>query len=212
SLPVRALGLVGHFGLLAPLALAGVIATWPLRRRLWILYAMTIFYAASVVLFYIFARYRYPLVPLLILFAAAGIVNLRRLRGNAAVRATAAIVGAAVLCNWPMLSASMMEAVTESNVGVALQQERRLDEAIDHYRRAVALRPDYAPAFNNLGSALRARGRRDEAVASYRKALELRPEFAGAHYNLANLLVDEGNPAAAIDHFEQALRNEPASA
>src|SRR5262249_61919435 len=119
---------------------------------------------------------------------------------------------AALFTNWPLVSSARMEAVTESNVGVALQQERRLDEAIDHYRRAVALRPDYAAAYNNLGSALRARGRRDEAVASYTKALELRPDFAGAHYNMANLLVDEGKPAPAIDHFEQALRSEPASA
>ncbi|PYR08274.1 MAG: hypothetical protein DMG00_15475, partial [Acidobacteria bacterium] len=40
--------------------------------RLAVLYALIVAYAASVVLFYVFARYRYPLVPLLIPFAAAG--------------------------------------------------------------------------------------------------------------------------------------------
>ncbi len=62
SLPLRALGRVGHFGVLVPLAVLGFVLTWPMRRRLWILYAMTLAYAASVVLFYVFARYRYPLV------------------------------------------------------------------------------------------------------------------------------------------------------
>ena len=38
----------------------GVFVTWPMRSRLWILYAMTLAYAASVVVFYVFARYRYP--------------------------------------------------------------------------------------------------------------------------------------------------------
>ncbi len=62
---------IGHFGLLVPLAVLGVIVTWPDRRRLWILYALTLTYALSVVMFYVFARYRYPLVPFLLLFAAA---------------------------------------------------------------------------------------------------------------------------------------------
>src|SRR6185436_4451529 len=77
SLPLRLGGLVGHFGILVPLALLGVIVTWPMRSRLLVFYAMTLAYAASVVAFYVLARYRYPLVPLLILFAAAGVVNAR---------------------------------------------------------------------------------------------------------------------------------------
>ena len=64
------LGWFGHFGLLVPLALVGVIATWPDRRRLWIVHALALAYAASVVMFFVFARYRYPLVPFLMLFAA----------------------------------------------------------------------------------------------------------------------------------------------
>ena len=69
-------GWFGHFGLLVPLALLGVIATWHERARLWLLYAMIIAYAASVIAFYVFARYRFPLVPLLMLFASAGLCAL----------------------------------------------------------------------------------------------------------------------------------------
>ena len=71
STPLRVLGWVGHFGLLVPLAVFGMIATWPDRRRLWLVYALALTYAASVVMFFVFARYRYPLVPFLLLFAAA---------------------------------------------------------------------------------------------------------------------------------------------
>ena len=66
-----------------------------------------------------------------------------------------------VFANWPILSPTLMRAVTETNLGAALQAEGRLDEAIDHYRRAIALAPDYAPAYNNLATALRAKGRLD---------------------------------------------------
>jgi len=191
-----------------------------MRSRLWVLYAMTAAYAASVVAFYVFARYRYPLVPLLILFAAAGVVEGRAFfggsEGSRPATGTAwllgAVAGAAVFCNWPILSKTLMRAVTETNLGVALQAAGRLDEATDRYHRAIALAPDYAPAYNNLATALRAKGQFADAVTTYEQALLLRPEYPEAHYNLANALMDAGKPADAIDHFRIALQSIPASA
>ena len=217
SLPLRALAVVGHFGVLVPLAVVGVLATWPLRRRLAIVYALTLAYAASVVMFYVFARYRYPLVPMLVLFAAAGAASfvdrerLRALRARPAA-GIALVAGVAVLCNWPLLSTTLMRAVTESNLAVALQAEGRFDDAIAHYQRAIALRPDYSPAQNNLGTALRAEGRLEEAAAAYRRAIELRGEYPEAHYNLANVLTDEGRAKEAAEHFRVALRSMSGSA
>jgi tetratricopeptide (TPR) repeat protein len=212
SLPLRLGGLVGHFGILVPLALFGVFVTWPLRSRIWILYAMTLAYAASVVVFYVFARYRYPLVPLLTLFAAAGVAGAREFisRGRPAW-AVAAVAAMAVFCNWPMLSPAMMRAVTETNVGTALQSEGRLDEALDHYHRAIAFAPEFPPAYNNLATTLRAKGQIPEAIAAYQQALRVRPDFPDAQYNLANALLQAGKPAEAIDHFRIALQTIPAS-
>src|SRR5439155_26560946 len=45
-------------------------------RRLWVLYAIILVYAASVIAFYVMARYRFPVVPALMLFAAAALVSL----------------------------------------------------------------------------------------------------------------------------------------
>jgi tetratricopeptide (TPR) repeat protein len=224
SLPLRLGGVVGHFGILVPLAVFGVIVTWPMRARIWILYAMTLAYAASVVVFYVFARYRYPLVPLLILFAAAGIAGardyFRRARinspagGSERIRLAgvlAAVAAVAIFCNWPILSTTLMRAVTETNVGTALQTEGRLDEAIDHYHRAIALAPEFPPPYNNLATTLRAQGHLAEAVATYQQALRVRPEYPDAQYNLANALLEAGKPAEAIDHFRVALQTIPAS-
>ena len=220
SLPLRAGGFIGHFGILVPLALLGVIVTWPIRSRLWIFYAMTLAYAGSVILFYVFARYRYPLVPLLILFAAAGVVALPAEVSDVVAKrprrlkpwSLAAVAGAAVLANWPMLSTTLMRAVTENNLAVSLQSEGRLDEATDHYQRAIALQPDYAPAYNNLATAMRARGRLSDAVTAYERAIGLRPEYPEAHYNLANALTDAGKPREAVEHFRIALQAIPGSA
>jgi tetratricopeptide (TPR) repeat protein len=244
SLALRALGPVGHFGVLVPLALLGVIVTWPARSRLWVLYALLAAYAASVVLFYVFARYRFPLVPLLVLFAAAAVdafanwgrdsfslktqtqrtVPKSALSGlekrvptpfsgpRKAVGRIAAVAAAAVFANWPILSANLMRAVTENNLAVALQADRRFDEADAHYHRAIAFQSDYAPAYSNLGTLLRARGRLDEAIDAYGQALRLQPSYPDAHYNLANALLDMGRSVEAIDHFQVALKTVPGSA
>src|SRR5213592_2348133 len=225
SAVLRLLGPVTHFGVLVPLAFAGMLATWSGRSRLWVLYALLIVYALSVVFFFVFARYRYPLVPLLILFAAGGLAAIAEIQsfqraGFSVLRPASrklilqvtAVAAVAIFVNWPMGSASAMRAVTATNAGTALQSEHRIDEAIAYYRRAIATQPDYAPAYNNLGTALREQKRIDEAVASYQQALKLQPEFATAHFNLANVLIEQGTPAAALDHFERALRMEPPSA
>ena len=214
STSLRILGRVGHFGILVPLALLGVIVTWPLRHRLWVIYVIAIAYAASVVMFYVFARYRYPLVPFLLLLGAAGVAALPQLlRANARSAAVAAaVVIAAVAANWPILSTDLMRTITEHNLGAALQAENRLDEAMEHYRRAIAIRADYAPAYINLGAALRAKGETAEAIATYEHALALRPDYPEAHYNLANALLEDGKPDDAIQHFRRAMQSEAESA
>jgi tetratricopeptide (TPR) repeat protein len=209
SAPLRLLGWFGHFGVLVPLAVLGVIVTWPDRRRLGIVHALAITYALSVVMFYVFARYRFPLVPFLLLFAVAGAWQIRRaLQSWVSV---AVVIAVAIVANLPLLSPRLMEAITENNLGTALQERQRLDEAIGHHQRAIALVPDYAPAYNNLGTALRASGRLDEAIASYRKAIELQPDFSGAEFNLANALLAKGDSGASVAQYQQALEQSPQS-
>ncbi|MBY0496545.1 MAG: tetratricopeptide repeat protein [Cyanobacteria bacterium] len=213
SVVLRGLAWVTHFGLLVPLAVAGVILTWPDRRRLWIVHALALTYAISVVMFFVFARYRYPLVPFLILFAAA-IVH-RPLKGSLSKRqqfvAAATVIAIAIFANVPVLSSTLMRSITENNLGTALLEKGRYDEAIAHNERSIALRPDYAPGYNNLGAALRAAGRLDEAVARYRQALEIKPDFASASYNLANALLEQGKAVDSAASFRRAIEQNPNS-
>lgn len=215
STPLRILGRFGHFGVLMPLAIAGVIATWPDRRRLWLVYALALAYAASVVMFFVFARYRYPLVPFLILFATglswAWPRAWQALQGRRRWAAIAAVIGVAMFSNWPVLSPTLMMAITENNLGTALLEKGQNEQAVVHNERSIALRPDYAPGYNNLGAALRAAGRLDEAVARYRQALELKPDFASASYNLANALLEQGKVGDSAASFRRALEANPNS-
>lgn len=210
---LRVLGHVAHFGVLAPLALLGVWITWGERHRLWLLYAMLGTYALSVLAFYVVARYRLPIAPFLVVFAAAALV-----RGAAFLRArtatelgigAAVVLSATVFCNWPAVPADLMRAVTYHNLGAGLQEHGRAADARAAYEHALRLKPDYAPAHTGLGSVLRQEGQLDEAIAQLKEALRLRPDFVDASYNLANALVDSGRLPEAISRYEDVLRHQP---
>jgi tetratricopeptide (TPR) repeat protein len=197
SAPLALLGIVGHFGVLLPLAVLGVVLTWPQRSRLWVLYAMTGAYAASVVVFFVFARYRFPLVPFLILFAAAGLDALPRELARLTARQKrwllAAAAAAAVLANWPILSSDLMRAISETNLATALQESGRTTEAIAHYQRALQIQPDHAPAVNNLGIVRVATGDLAGAIHAFREQVRLQPQSTQARQLLGDALYDAGS-------------------
>jgi len=57
------------------------------------------------------------------------------------------------------------------NLGNALSAERKIEEAISHYKMAIKLNPDYAKAYSNLGIALVAEGKNEEAISHYKMLL-----------------------------------------
>ena len=212
SILLRITSRVWHFGMLAPLALFGIWATWPRRYELAPLYLLPAAYLVTLIAFAIMARYRYLLVPFLILFASAGLVqagHFMRARPRRLASGIAAVLVFALFCNWPIYSMAAMRAITQSNVGTELQAQGKVDEAIMFYRAALARDANDAVTRSNLGAALVAKGQLDEAIAEYRTALTLSPNDADIHYNLANALAAQGRLVDAVGQFREALRIEP---
>ena len=83
------------------------------------------------------------------------------------------------------------------------------EDAIDAYRRVVAIDPTYAAAWNNLGLLLHRMGRYAEARTANERALGESRECAEAAYNLGSLNEDTGDVDEAIRCYRRALDVSP---
>ena len=100
-------------------------------------------------------------------------------------------------------------ALAHFNLGNALYDLGRRDEAGHAYARAAALAPDVAPVQSSHGSMLRATGDTDAAVAAFARAIAADPGYAPAHNGLGNARRDQGRIEDAVAAFEQAIAIEP---
>jgi len=101
-------------------------------------------------------------------------------------------IEAAVPCYRVALALSELPEVHD-NLGNALVRLCAVDEAIQHFKRALALDPDNLNTQCNLAVALGEAGRPDEAIQTYRDVLRADPQHLQAHANLLfNLSVDAG--------------------
>ena len=102
-----------------------------------------------------------------------------------------------------------LDPARHNNLGNALHGLGRFDEAAEAYRRALALKPDYAGARYNLANLLQARGRCEEALREFEQALAVWPERADFHNNLGATLLELGRLTEAVSRFERALALAP---
>jgi Tfp pilus assembly protein PilF len=216
SAVLRGTAAVLHFGTLAPLAFFGFWITRSQWRRLWPLYGGAASLAASVVVFYVLDRYRYPIVPILVLFAGVALV-----KGPAAWRACgraertgclALLTAAIALCNWPLQSATDMHAVTHYNMGVALAEAHREEFAEAEYRAAIALQPSLADPHASLGALLGERGDYAYALSECYEAVRLAPVSPSAHVNLGVVLGSLGRLDQSATALRRALELDPQDA
>jgi len=90
-----------------------------------------------------------------------------------------------------------------------LHRAGRLDDAVEHYQKALAVDPNYVQALSNLGVALKVLGRLHEAIASYQKAIAIKPDLAEAHANLGLAQEGLGRMHEAVSCYRKAISLKP---
>ena len=202
SAVLTALGSFLHFGVIASLAIFGIAVTAKNYRQLWLLYLFVLFYSSSVTLFFIFARYRLPLVPLLVMFSAAGMVQgtllFRRKRIKALTLSAAIALSGAMVFNWKIIPQDQehFRALSLSNMCTESLVVGKTQQAVEYCLQSLKYDSRKVKILNNLGAALIEERRFEEAIPFLQRAAKINPNIAKVHYNLevAQSYIDASPP------------------
>jgi len=103
------------------------------------------------------------------------------------------------------------EAAAHFRRGYEAQMAGRLGQAIEHYRRSLAVHPT-AEAHTFLGWALSFQGKHEEAIAQCHMAILLDPDFGNPYNDIGAYLIELGRHEEAVAWLlraKQARRYEP---
>jgi tetratricopeptide (TPR) repeat protein len=102
--------------------------------------------------------------------------------------------------------------LAETLLGSLLDQEGKLDQAMQHYQTALRYSPGFPEAHFFLGHALDQQGKLDQAIAEYQKAIWFKPMQERTHIFLGAALTKQHQAEAAAIHYREALKLNPDSA
>ncbi len=169
-------------------------------------------YLMSIVAFFAADRFRLPLVPILLLFAAEGAWQLgnyyRERRGRQALALLAALA-LLVRVDWFKLPHAHWESQDCWSAGNRLLALKRPQDAEPYLRSALKTEPGNAEFWMSLGEAAYLQGQLDSAHNWFANAVRLAPELPQGYYNISVCLQEQGKPEQARSFLEQALQRDP---
>ncbi|MGH9383446.1 MAG: glycosyltransferase family 39 protein [Vicinamibacterales bacterium] len=199
------------FGVVLPLAVAGIVLTVADFRRLAVLYGIGLVFIGSVVLFFVLARYRYPVVPVVMLLAGAAIAGAGdawRRRPRRLMVATSCAIAIAIVVNRPIRATSEE---SYANFGAELLRLERPYEAIPLLVKAVELLPNAATVHRDLALAHLKGGDPASAAREYATSARLEPDDPANHRELAVAAEAAGDRTTALNGLREAARLEPSN-
>jgi 4-amino-4-deoxy-L-arabinose transferase-like glycosyltransferase len=221
-----AIPLIG-FWFVGPLGLCGGVLLWRRRRDLALLYLFVLTYMIGVVVFFVNARFRLPIVPALIVLAAYAAVHLfvtARSKAASTVGVLALVVAFAAIVNYDFLQfrgvRSFDESVSYYELGNAyLKMDRKLG-ALDAFEKAHRIQQQYptqgylqiaGTVDFQIGSIYRERGRASRAIEAFARIQPSDPAWLTSQYALAELYLQQGQPqktAATLTAIDRAKPND----
>lgn len=213
------------FWLVGPLGLLGGILLWSRRRDFVLLYAFTLGYMASVVLFFVNARFRLPVAPVLIVFAAYGVCHFFdaiRSGSSDLLKLSTLLVLCVAVVDYDYLKfrgvRAYDEQVTHYILGNAYYDMGENDEALIEYETARANFERYPTQGYKqitgvidyrLGSLYHEKQRYTEAIRTFERLRLQDPSTAEVRYLLADSYLHMNQWRKALDMYRVILERSP---
>jgi len=115
-------------------------------------------------------------------------------------------IGAAVLMSNLLKSANATDLYRQ---GETFFELKRYEQALDAYKQAVAIRPEYAQAWQGQGNTLSQLKQHKDALEAYDQAIQIQPDYLEAWNSRGETLEQLQRYEEAIDAFDAALKIEP---
>jgi len=171
-------------------------------------------------------RYTYiPLIGLFIIIAWAMPDILSKWRSRRIVLGTisGAMIILFMICSWfqvhhwrngVTLFTHAVESTNNNSIaycelGHALNEQGKRDEAIIQFKSALKINPYYAEAHYELGVTLEAQGNSTGAAKQYLETLRTNPNHVKAHNSMGIILAKQGNFKDSVYHYKKALQINP---
>ncbi|MBM3893976.1 tetratricopeptide repeat protein, partial [Candidatus Dependentiae bacterium] len=92
-----------------------------------------------------------------------------------------------------------------NNLGVALSESGRYEEASPYFFKAITLDKFYSDPWSNAAVVFSVKGDNDRAISCLKEAVKLNPEYAEAHNNLGSLCLNKGDYEASEMYLKNAI-------
>ncbi len=97
------------------------------------------------------------------------------------------------------------------NLGLVMQDQENVDEAISYYKQAIAINPNFVQAYNNLGNIFQTLDKLDKALEYYKTAVRIDPDYLEVQSNLGTIYINNNELNEAINCYQHILRINPNS-
>jgi tetratricopeptide (TPR) repeat protein len=208
------------YGIVLPLGLWGIIVCgWKnYAARLLTLYFMSYFVAT--IAFFVVSEYRYPVVPVLTIFAGQGIWFF--INSQNAKRYVMKILGIVFLLfsiwlankdiynDWFGLHTYHETILSNaySSMGTVYAENNHTDKAMEFYNKAIKIKPNPGPLIK-IGALYAKKGMLTEAKETFENVVHLYPQDPGsaeAYVSLGLMSLNEKKTQIAEYYFQQAYR------
>lgn len=104
---------------------------------------------------------------------------------------------------------SPRKARVHNNLAIAYEEKGDPEKATQEYKKAIALKSQYAHPHNNLGNIYAAQGRIQEAMEHFEKAMTIDPKYPAPVYNMGNVYYQKQDLKTAEEYYRWALSLNP---